>query len=68
MALSREDWACLFLVILGVILFLVGANIYNGIVGWSGVFLFVGGFLALIILYVYHALSKPKAQAAPQNA
>lgn len=66
--MSREDWACLVLVILGVILFLVGANIYNSIVGWLGVFLFVAGILALIILYVYHALTKPKAQIEPQNA
>ena len=66
--MSREDWACLVLIILGVILFLVGANIYNSIVGWLGVFLFVAGILALIVLYVYHALTKPKAQIEPQNA
>ena len=67
-AVSREDWACLVLVILGVILFLVGANIYNSIVGWLGVFLFVSGVLAVIVLYVYHALTKPKDQPEPQNA
>jgi membrane-bound ClpP family serine protease len=68
MALSREDWACIFLIILGIILFLVGANIYNSVVGWSGVFLFVAGILALIVLYVYHALTKPKTHTALQNA
>ena len=68
MAVSREDWACVVLIILGIILFLVGANYYNSIVGWLGVFLFVGGILALIVLYVYNALTKQKAQNAPQNA
>ncbi len=59
--MSREDWACIFLIILGIILFLIGANYYNAIVGWLGVFLFLSGILALIALYVYNLLSKPKS-------
>jgi FtsH-binding integral membrane protein len=60
--LSREDWACIGLIIFGIILFLIGANYYNPIVGWTGVFLFLGGILALIALYVYNILSKPELQ------
>jgi hypothetical protein len=63
-----ENWACVVLIIVGIILFLVGANYYNSLVGWLGVFLFALGILALIVLYVYHTLTKPAGQNAPQNA
>jgi hypothetical protein len=64
--MSREDWICVAIIILGIILFLVGANIYNAPVGWVGVFLLVGGILALILMYVYNVLKK-EVPAAPQN-
>jgi membrane-bound ClpP family serine protease len=67
-SMSREDWACVCLIILGILLFLVGANYYNSLVGWLGVFLFVGGILALIILYVYNSLTKPKSQSESQTS
>ncbi len=63
MKVSREDWLCLCLIIVGIVFFLVGANIYNAIIGWFGVFLFLGGILALIMLSVYNSLSKPKTGA-----
>jgi membrane-bound ClpP family serine protease len=63
---SREDWLCLGLIIFGIVFFLVGANIYNALIGWFGVFLFLGGILALIMLYVYSSLSKPRTEAEPQ--
>jgi membrane-bound ClpP family serine protease len=62
--LSRADWACLGLIILGVILFLYGANFYDNFVGWTGVFMFVGGILAWIVLYVYGEVMKRKTQSA----
>ena len=62
--MSREDWLCLGLIILGILLFLYGANYYDNFVGWTGVFLFVGGVLALIALSVYNALVKRKPAAA----
>jgi membrane-bound ClpP family serine protease len=75
--LSREDWICVALMILGIILFLYGANYYNNAVGWAGVLLFVIGFFGLIVLAVYNALTKrapeveaevqPEAPEAPQN-
>ena len=52
------DVVCLFAVILGVVLFLYGANYYENVVGWSGVFLFVGGILAWVIIYVYGKMTK----------
>jgi hypothetical protein len=44
--------------ILGIFLFLYGANYYNNAVGWAGVLLFVLGLFGLIVLAVYNELSK----------
>lgn len=62
--MSRTDWTCLGLVLLGILLFLYGANFYNAFVGWFGVFLFVGAIVAWIVLYVYGALLKKNVQKA----
>ena len=56
--MSRTDWVCLGLVILGVVLFLYGANFYDANVGWAGVFLLIMGILAFLILYIYGELTK----------
>ena len=60
--MSRADWVFFGLVILGIILFLIGANYYNDVVGWLGVFLFVGSIVAWIMLYVYNWLKSRKVQ------
>jgi len=66
--MSREDWICVVLIIVGFLLFLVGANYYDSLVGWLGVFLFVGGIVALVVMYVYRVLSKHDSHAeAPLN-
>jgi membrane-bound ClpP family serine protease len=62
MSVSRTDWACLGLILLGIILFLIGANYWNAFAGWFGVFLFVGGVLAWIARYVYGLLVKRQVQ------
>lgn len=54
--MSRIDWICLALILLGIILFLYGANYYNTVVGWVGVVLFVGGIIAIIAFYIYNWL------------
>jgi positive regulator of sigma E activity len=59
------DVVCLFAVILGVVLFLYGANYYENVVGWSGVFLFVGGILAWVIIYVYGKIMKKTTAQNP---
>jgi len=44
--------------ILGIILFLYGANYYDNFVGWAGVYLFVGGILAYVLLKVFSRKKK----------
>jgi hypothetical protein len=46
----------LFVVILGFVLFLYGSNYYNALVGWVGVYLFVGAILVWVLLYLYGRL------------
>jgi len=55
---SWKDLACLCAMITGVILFLYGSNYYNAVVGWTGVYLIIGGFFAEIILKVYESVWK----------
>lgn len=62
------DWkgpACLLVVILGVFLFLYGANYYSNFAGWAGVYLFVGGIVAYVVLWVYSHLHKRGAAVKP---
>ena len=50
------DWkgpACLLFVIVGVILFVYGANYYDNVVGWTGIYLFFGGIIAYVVLRVF---------------
>jgi FtsH-binding integral membrane protein len=56
--MSRTNWACVGIILLSIILFLYGANYYNAVVGWAGVFLFIGGIMAFLILYIYRELTK----------
>jgi hypothetical protein len=41
---------------------LYGANVYDNFVGWTGVFLFVGGILAWLVLFVYGKVMKRRTQ------
>jgi cytosine/uracil/thiamine/allantoin permease len=63
--MSRTDWACLGVVILGFVLFLHGANFYNAVTGWIGVSFFFGGILAFLVLYIYGELTKKEAVQNP---
>ena len=56
--MSWTDWACLGIFILGFLLFLLGANIYNAIVGYTGVYLFIGAIVAYLVIYIYKQLAK----------
>jgi membrane-bound ClpP family serine protease len=56
--MSWTDWVLLGLFILGFFLFLVGANIYNAVVGYSGVYLFIGSIAAYLIIYIYKEITK----------
>ena len=50
------------MVILGFVLFLYGANFYNGVVGWVGVYLSIGGVLVFLAFYIYNELIKKEVQ------
>ena len=65
--MSRIDWACLVAVILGFVLFLYGANMYNVIVGWVGVYFFFGGILIFLVRYIYGELTKKEEVQPVQN-
>ena len=56
--MSWTNWACLGTVILGFVLFVYGANVYDAVVGWVGVYLFLGGLLAFLFFYIYNELTK----------
>ncbi len=66
--MSYINWLSILLVILGIALFLVGANIYNAFVGWAGVYMVIGGILLYLGKYLYAELRKkePQKEAAPQ--
>jgi membrane-bound ClpP family serine protease len=66
--MSRFDWACLATFILGFILFIIGANIYNSVVGGIGIVLFIGSIVFYISLYVFKELTKPTSPSTPTPA
>jgi len=63
--MSRTDWACLSAVILGFALLLYGANVFDAVVGWIGVYLFFGGILVFLVLYIYDELTKKEEVQKP---
>lgn len=60
-ALRWTDVACVSLIVIGLLLFLYGANYYVEIVGWAGLALFIGGFVAYFVLKAYEFLTKKKS-------
>jgi hypothetical protein len=44
--------------VIGVILFLYGANYYNAVIGWTGFSLMIGGFFVEIAFKVYGRVRK----------
>jgi heme O synthase-like polyprenyltransferase len=63
--MSRTDLACLSAVILGFLLFLYGANMFNAVVGWIGVYFFFGGILIFLVLYIYGEWTKKEGVQNP---
>ena len=59
--MSWTDWTLLGLFILGFLLFLYGANNYNSIVGYSGVYLFIGSVAAYSSHLHLQGINKEKA-------
>jgi hypothetical protein len=56
--MSRVNLVFLGMVILGVVLFLYGANFYDVVIGWVGVYLMIGGILVFLLFYIYNELTK----------
>ncbi len=63
--MSRTDLACLVAVIVGLLMFLYGANAFNAVVGWIGVYFFFGGILVFLVLYIYGELTKKEEVQNP---
>ena len=63
--MSWVNWLCIALVIVGSVLSLVGANTYNAIVGWAGVYMFIGGILIYLVFYLYAELKKKAPAQKP---
>jgi hypothetical protein len=59
--------ACLIVVILGVVLFLFGANYYDAVVGWTGLGLFVGGILVYALLRIFSSQSNSPSDQKPDQ-
>jgi multisubunit Na+/H+ antiporter MnhB subunit len=56
--MSWIDWALLGVFVIGFLLFLYGANAYNAIIGFTGVYLFIGSIIAYLVIYIYKELAK----------
>jgi hypothetical protein len=56
---------CLLVVLLGIVLFLYGANYYGAVVGWTGVGFFVGGILAYALLKIFWLQTKSGSDQKP---
>ncbi|HXX87900.1 MAG TPA: hypothetical protein VEH86_05595 [Candidatus Acidoferrum sp.] len=50
--------AMLIVFLLGIVLFLYGANYYEAVTGWIGVFLIVAAIVAYLVMEVYVILRK----------
>jgi len=68
--MSWLNWLSIIMVLVGIGLFLYGANVYDATVGWSGFYLGIAGILLYITTYVYVWYKKnesSEAQPKPQN-
>ncbi len=60
--MAWENWVCIGIVVFGIVLFLYGANFYDALIGFIGLYFAVIGLVALLVIYVYGEWSKGKAQ------
>lgn len=56
--MSLLDLAVLLLALLGVVMFLYGANYFDQVVGWAGVALVIGAVFAEIVLKLHETTRK----------
>ena len=60
--MSWLNWACVGVMVLGFVLFVYGANVYDAAVGFGGIFFFLVGVIGMLVLYVYGELTKQPSQ------
>ncbi len=53
---------CLLIVVLGLILFLYGANYYDATIGYAGLGFFVGGIVLYIFLKLYESIKRSRVR------
>ena len=56
--MAWKSLAMLIVFLLGIVLFLYGANYYDAVTGWIGVFLIVGSIVAYLVMELYVILRK----------
>jgi len=56
--MSAFKWFLVVVFIIGVVLFLYGANYYDPVVGWVGVAVAAAGLVGFLVLYIYDELGK----------
>jgi membrane-bound ClpP family serine protease len=60
-----RDIVSVLLIIVGIVLFLYGANYYVAAIGYTGVGLFIGGFVVYAVWKVYAISTKGKSSQNP---
>ena len=56
--MSWTDWACLGAFIIGFLLFLYAANVYNALIGYIGLYTWFAAIVAYLVIYIYKELAK----------
>jgi hypothetical protein len=64
--MSAPKWFLAFVFVIGIVLFLYGANAYDNVVGWIGVALAAAGIVGFLLVYVYEELEK-RGRAAQKS-
>jgi len=63
--MSWKDTVCLIIVIMGLLIFLYGANYYSELAGWSGIILVAVGVFVEVALTVYGSVTKKERGQKP---
>ena len=63
--MSWKDTVCLIIVIMGLLIFLYGANYYSELAGWSGIILVAFGVFVEVALTVYGSVTKKERGQKP---
>ncbi|MDH7563298.1 MAG: hypothetical protein QHH24_00225 [Candidatus Bathyarchaeota archaeon] len=63
--MSWRELVYALLVVVGIVLFLYGANYYDAIVGWVGVGMIFAGVVAEVVEKIYEFVSKRKGAQKP---